>query len=529
MKTFDYTIYNVYRPPESHTKNFYPFLDQILYRKEKVLVVGDMNLNVLKKNTKIQKYRDIITSNYYKLQNTKIITRRKQNHGSVIDHLITPKQIRCKLTSRDVAISDHKLLFYKTNISEKNKTPKTKKLLTYTNYNKFRDYLTLNSIEQVENFDDFLNILKKCKALSTTTTKMTIKHSNYWFNYTVFKQIKKRDKIYRLFKKHPNEKDLENNYKRIKNETNYLIRKLKSKYIQNKVNNCTNKNIWKTINQTMNATNGKNENKIENIILENETLTSPSRIVNSFNEYFTNVSKSITRNISQAAKTKVYEEITADKSALLTKCKMDELETVVKSLKNTPSTGEDGISSRDIKEVFPIIKNILLHLINDCFKKGYYPDCLKISKILPLYKKGSRKFLSNYRPISLCSTVSKIIEKIVKNRLTEFFKISPEQYGFQSCSSTLGAVVDLNELIIEKTEKNLYVTAIFIDLQKAFDTVDHNILLDKLYKMGIQGPYHLFFRNYLQNRKQFTLISDKMLYVECHKDPFLDLRYTYSM
>lgn len=133
---------------------------------------------------------------------------------------------------------------------------------------------------------------------------------------------------------------------------------------------------------------------------------------------------------------------------------------------------------------------------------------MKISRVIPLYKSGDKHIFTNYRPVSLLPQFSKILEKIVDNRLNSFIEknciISECQYGFRSSRSTYMALMDLIENICEALDKKKYVMGIFIDLKKAFDTIDHRILLDKLYHYGIRGISHDWVKSYLSCRKQFV-------------------------
>ena len=146
------------------------------------------------------------------------------------------------------------------------------------------------------------------------------------------------------------------------------------------------------------------------------------------------------------------------------------------------------------------------------FSTGIYIEKLKISQIIPIFKdKGNDKLSCNFRPISLLSNINKIFEKIMHKRLYEFLdqqgSIYKHQFGFRKQHSTTHALIDLTEDIRQAIDNGLFACGIFIDLQKAFDTVDHAILLKKLDHYGIRGVANDWFRSYLKNRKQFVSIS----------------------
>ena len=154
----------------------------------------------------------------------------------------------------------------------------------------------------------------------------------------------------------------------------------------------------------------------------------------------------------------------------------------------------------------------LCEIINLSFTTGIYPDQLKIAKIIPIYKeKGCKLQCNNYRPISLLSNINKIFEKLMHCRLYELLNLNnciyELQFGFRENHSTNHALLSLTENIRETLDNNKFACGIFIDLQKAFDTVDHNILLHKLNHYGIRGISNNWFRSYLNNRQQFVSIN----------------------
>ena len=152
-------------------------------------------------------------------------------------------------------------------------------------------------------------------------------------------------------------------------------------------------------------------------------------------------------------------------------------------------------------------------MFNQCLLEGEFPKCLKIAEVIPIFKKGSATNVSNYRPISLLSQFDKIFEKIIYNRIIDFIEkynlLSDHQFGFRQNSSTIHAVTYIYDNLIKNVDKDLYSCCIFLDLSKAFDTVDHHILLCKLKNyFGIQGKSLNLIKSYLTNRRQYTKISN---------------------
>ena len=151
------------------------------------------------------------------------------------------------------------------------------------------------------------------------------------------------------------------------------------------------------------------------------------------------------------------------------------------------------------------------YIINLSIKQGIFPDNLKIAKVIPIFKQGSRLLCDNYRPISVLPTLSKIFEKCIYYQLISYFSseniIIPNQYGFKPGSTTMDCLVDLIEEISTSLDQGNYAVSIFLDLGKAFDTVNHSILLSKLLFYGIQNPYINWFKSYLNKRKQRVFVN----------------------
>ena len=160
-------------------------------------------------------------------------------------------------------------------------------------------------------------------------------------------------------------------------------------------------------------------------------------------------------------------------------------------------------------------------IVNSSFSTGTFPEKLKYSKVLPIHKSGSKFKTSIYRPISVLPIFDKIFEKLMHTRLASFLDknqiISPSQYGFQKHKSTATAIQDLVSKIAKSKHKRHYSSVVFLDFAKAFDTVDHNILLAKLNHYGIRGIALKWFADYLSNRQQSVFILEalsKALYVK---------------
>lgn len=189
-----------------------------------------------------------------------------------------------------------------------------------------------------------------------------------------------------------------------------------------------------------------------------------------------------------------------------------EIASVIQSLKNGTSPGIDGINSSIIKAIYPKIMTVLIFLINFSFETGIFPAALKNAVVIPIHKSSLTTVCNNFRPISLLSTFSKIFEKIMKSKLVKYFDttnfLSSNQFGYRNNLSTEHALQHFMVEVYDGLNEGKYVTGLFLDIRKAFDTVNHEILLSKLWKIGIRGVPYNWFESYLLNRKQCVKIQN---------------------
>ena len=191
-----------------------------------------------------------------------------------------------------------------------------------------------------------------------------------------------------------------------------------------------------------------------------------------------------------------------------------EIEKIIRKLEPKKSSGHDGISNKLIQDLFDVISDPLTLIFNQSLQTGIFPSAMKRADITPLYKSKSKYEKTNYRPISLLITISKILEKAVYSRTYNFLEqnqtLYNSQYGFRSQHSCQDAISELVGKIIKNMEEQKYTMAVFIDLSKAFDTLEHKVLFAKLYRYGIRGLTLDWFISYLTNRKLIVKCMSEM-------------------
>jgi len=242
-----------------------------------------------------------------------------------------------------------------------------------------------------------------------------------------------------------------------------------------------------------------------------EFLTNPFDIAESFNDFFANVGPDLAAKIPSTTDFKDYLEDNHPNSFYLSPITEHDIINEIHRLKPHKAMGHDYVHPKLVIDAANIISRPLEHIINCSLSQGKFPNPLKYAKITPVYKKGSALDVNNYRPISILPIFSKIVESIVKKQLISFldkFDILLEtQYGFRKKYNSKLALADLISTIADNMDEGFITFGVFIDLKKAFDTIDHDILLHKLTHYGIRGLPLQWFRSYLENRKQTVNIA----------------------
>ena len=189
----------------------------------------------------------------------------------------------------------------------------------------------------------------------------------------------------------------------------------------------------------------------------------------------------------------------------------NEISLIISSLDSHKSSGPNSIPVKILKLLKNDISQQLSDIFNMSFSTGQFPSVLKIAKVIPVHKKQSRVDYTNYRPISLLSNIEKIIEKLMYKRLSNFLDINnliySLQFHFWPKCATNHALINLTESIMQSLDEGSFDCGIFVDLQKAFDIVDHKIVLQKLGYYGIWGVCNDWFKSYLSDHKQFVSIN----------------------
>ena len=186
---------------------------------------------------------------------------------------------------------------------------------------------------------------------------------------------------------------------------------------------------------------------------------------------------------------------------------------IIKLCNPKDSMDYDDISMWVLSRIAPQVVKPLVHIFKLSFSTGIFPSEMKIAKVIPLFKNGNKSDFSNYRPISLLSQFSKMLDKIFNDRLQQFLNanniLSNSQYGFRAHMSTVHAALELTESISNYIDSKQHCAGVFIDLKKAFDTVNHKLLVENLSFYWVRGVANAWLENYLMNIKQYVVVDNQ--------------------
>ena len=519
--TKDIIIGNIYRPlydnnNKENISTFISELDPILSSinatRKDIIITGDFNINLLHINVcNKEHYGDFLDLmlDYSLIPKITLPTRMAENSCSLIDDIfctISPNNISSQAGIIYSKISDHHPYFL--SICPNSKEPPNNKrkyvkqrLNTREAYGRLKQELVDNDVTNMMDNDPYCNPNYNYDILHNHLIKLKNKHlpyrmvkfdkykhkGNKWITHGILRSIKHRDELYKELSCTFRTSDI---YLVLKNKLNTFnkmlsktIREAKMSYYKHEFdNNRSNvRKTWNTINEILCKTKQK-QHGLKSIISNGKKINDPIEIVNQFNDFFINVGPNLIKNVAQPIN-ETYRKY-LNKSILtsfhFTLIDENHEAKVLSSLQTKNSSGHDGISMKLLKFLSPALLKPLTIVINQSLLTGIFPDKLKIAKVVPLHKKDDPSLTDNYRPISLLPSISKLFEKIVFIQLTEYLKqnklLFEGQYGLRENHSTELATIEVMDRVISALDEKKLPLTIYMDLSKAFDTLDHNIL-----------------------------------------------------
>ncbi|KAJ8703937.1 hypothetical protein PYW07_013231 [Mythimna separata] len=521
-------VYCIYRSPSiSNTDGFIDSLSKQLNTvtsQKNIIIAGDININIKPKESESsQEHKNRVNYlnmlSFFGILTGHTLPTREQN---CLDHFmikINKIKFSAFIAILHTTVTDHYTTFIcikkAKNDQIVNKTSTTlnfEQALKDLQENNLSELLFCNDPNLLIN--NFINIITNIINENTNIKKIPSSQRiiKPWITPGILRCIQNRNRLQKQTCKDPHNKIIKITYNRYRNFCNRLIKRLKRKYERNllaqSVSN--NKLLWKNI-KTITYS---NKLKSQHIELLNIKAT-PKESINHVNNYFANIGKQLAQKINSGINNVAHNQKNTIRSQLNTFVLLDtddaEVERILMNLKSDSAPGWDSISTKFLKFIRNEAVPIITHLANLCLQKGVFPAPLKQSVITPVYKGGDKDDVNNYRPISVLPSISKVLEKIINTRLTNYLTkfniLSNSQFGFRKDVSTEDAVTALSSLVAEHLDKGKKCLSVFLDLKKAFDTVSVPILVNKLEKVGIRGIALSLFTDYLSNRKQRVKIG----------------------
>ena len=270
------------------------------------------------------------------------------------------------------------------------------------------------------------------------------------------------------------------------------------------------KKTWQGIKQIINI-NNKAGVQINQLYHKGKQINTNQEMANTFNEFFTEIGPQLDKEIPQSKRPggcKIYLNSRIPNSFLISITDPQEISDIINNFDDSKSTGPCSVPIKLLKLARNELSIPFSDICSTSFTEGIFPE---IIKVIPSHKKGSTNDVNNYRPISLLSVFSKILEKLMVVRLTTYLElyeiIYPNQFGFRQGYSTSHSLISITETIKKILDNNKYGCGVFIDLRKAFDTVNQGILLQKLEHYGIRDSAYSWFKSYLTNRRQYVHLN----------------------
>ena len=333
---------------------------------------------------------------------------------------------------------------------------------------------------------------------------------NPWITPNILSHIRKRQAYSILYKQ---SKLSQRHYYKYRNYVTYLIKNAKTEYFKNKFEKSRDniKDTWKTINSLLRPKQNCKQVRSHEIVHGGVTHKNENEIANLFNDFFVSVGARIAEGIdSEAEDHKAYLSGDIVNSFFLSPVTSADVSRIILSLKNK-SGNISTLPVKILKASHDIVSPVLTVIINRSISTGYFPKSMKVARVVPLPKPGNSRDMNNYRPISVLPLLSKVFEKVLFLQLYNYFESNgmffDNQFGFRRNRSTTIAVLNFTRYLYDSIDSGNVVLSLFLDFRKAFDCVDHGILLSKLEFYGIRGIALDLFASYLNGREQYTVVG----------------------
>lgn len=520
----------IYRQPNNKNDPqcnfFFHNLNNLLESYRNMYILGDFNINLLINNDLTSKYKAYLESNGFNLLNKQSYsypTRVSSHSSTCIDHVISDSiyspDLQHDLYLFDL-IADHKSILVNVKKSgiANSILRNASNAYEIVNHKRITEKNLLNNIQPI-NFDDYIDSIKSIFNANRITVNCRSKARKPYINDQILSLIQIRNNYAKLKSKF-NSIYFVNEFKRYRNlvshEINIAKKKFFSDYISNNIGN--QKKIWQTLNQIIFNKRKKGTNYIDNVFHNGSYINDNHIKAEIFNDTYLNISQRIANEIqynwdelNNYHKHEKYEILIP---FFCTQVTEDEISLIIDNLKNSKACDVYGLSNFCVKlHKKALVKNLTI-LMNKQLFKGEYPKCLKIGVVSPIYKSSSKSNVLNYRPITVSPIFSKIFENVMlrrmENHLCNNKILHCNQFGFRYKSNTEIAIAHILNDVYSNLDKGKATSLVCIDLSKAFDCLNHDILIDKLSKLDFGKTFFNLLKSYLTDRLQAVKVNDTL-------------------
>ena len=545
-------ILGLYRDSRKAQSAFIAELENtyLIHEYEKLLITGDFNVDLLNHENSSSLLNTLMSYGLqsYQHQPSRFgLNKHGQRTTTCIDHVHAKNVTIKSVTVDDAGITDHEPILVTVQLmpySTEHRKNKSTNNSTYVEHKKFHQLLSNETWEGINfgnvdsAFDSFFSTYNSLKPRSTVHYDSNIKincfgnnngnsnsNSNNkrkkrspWLTNDTLKLILRKKELYKTMYK--NKRTIGNSYfevlksefKKISAQVVKQVRREKLQYHKNKLKSCkTSKEYWRELKEICGIPSKNKEHHIQLTHKTGKIITDSKEIAEVLNKHFVTVAdqefkKNPLFQSSRNIKNLSAGEITNLKSFGCLDITTFDIYKAVKKLPNKCSTAEDGITIYELKKYWEILCVPLVMLFNLSLQKGVFPKTLKKAQIVPIPKIQNPHSPENFRPIAILSNISKIFESIIQERMLKFLNkmgfFDSKQFGFLPQKNTSEAIVAHLSEIVNKLENGEIVLGLYMDIAKAFDTVSHEILLEKLLKAGFRGVFWEWLQSYLIDRQQ---------------------------
>jgi len=537
-------LYNIYRHPNQNVNIFTNFFELILQtplflgHSLDYLILGDINIDLLKfdSHPDISRFIDMMISHNFQPLSV-LPSRFSKTSVTLIDHVFYRSnyksnnydQILSGMLITDItdhfanvvilpALKTHSIINERPLIRLFTPNNKQKFANELSNYDWDSNVCSLTNVDA--SYDKFTSVLTTAFENSFPLTRISRKRykDKKWVTAGIRRSSETKLQLYKSWKLSNNHIDRDK-YKSYVKVYNKLLKRAEDDYYSSTFNNKLNssKQIWKEINRLFSSGSRSSSSRpnIDKLIVNGKIISESNLMAYEFNDYFCNVGSNLTNKFSTNTSSAVFSDYLNNCVSNSFVCEhishLEVFNSIAKFAAKSAAS-PDCFNAKLIFDVSSVIVPALSYIFNLSLSLGVFPSALKIAKVIPIYKKGAHTDLGNYRPISLLNIFSKIFENIVAARINSFFTkynlFYDLQFGFRAKHSTNLALLNTIDDILKLLDRKDYIAGIFFDISKAFDAIEHDTLLKKLYHYGIRGQMYEWFKSYLDDRLQYTCINE---------------------